>query len=297
MNKPSFVKFLILMASGVVLTTLTLVLGAVPMRLARRTYGRGLFWVGHVVVCAGLFAAGLTPFAIAFALMTILVGAYSELEGNAGSYFVTGLLAITITAGAGAAALAMWLQQTKTDLIALLKTQVGKWVSQMSAVNPEATVNVDALVQQTPSAILVMLALSLAASLVWERRGYVWFRLPRPEHTPSGLAEFRVPDFLVWITLAAIVGAFLQHGQAWLEAVSLNAVNTLVVVYFLQGLAVVASFFRAIRLGPIWQGFWYVMIALQLFLLVALVGFADFWLEFRARLAKKSTERKKEFLN
>lgn len=295
MRKPSFAKYLILMTSGAAFTVLTIVLGAVPMLLVRRAYGRVPFWAGHAIVAAGLFAAGLAPFAVAYALFAVLVGSYSEFEGHATTVFGAGLLAITVTAGVGAVALTGWLRYAKVDLIALLKTQMGEWVDRVTAVNPQTSVNVDALVQQTPSAALVMLVLSLAAALIWERRGYSWFRLPRPQKTSAVLSAFRVPDVFVWLTMAAILGAFLQHGHPWAEAPALNALNVLVVIYFLQGLAVVVSFFRAIRLGPIWQGFWYIMIAFQLFLLVALLGFADFWLEFRARLAKKTTEAKKSY--
>ncbi|MCM2282160.1 MAG: YybS family protein [Bdellovibrionaceae bacterium] len=284
---------MILLVSGVILTVLTLVMGALPMRLARRTYGRSLFWLGHGAVAIALYSAQLAPFALAFALMAILVGSYAELEGHAGTVFTSGLLAIAMATGVGAATLAIWLHQTKADLTGLLKTQVNEWVAQMVVVNPQVTVNVDTLVQQTPSVALVMLTLALAASLIWERRGYVWFRLPQPERMAMSLSNFRVPDVFVWITMAAILGAFLQHGRPLWEIVSLNALNALVVIYFLQGLAVVASFFRTIRLSPLWQGFWYIMIAFQLFLLVALLGFADFWMEFRTRLAKKTTEIKK----
>lgn len=295
MQKPTLLKFLILLTGGVIFTLFTLVLGALPMRLARRTYGRTLYWFGHAAVCAGIFAAGFAPFAAAYGLMALLIGAYSELEDHAGSVFVSGLLAVAMTAGVGAAALAAWLHQTRTDLLALLKSQVSTWVAQVTAMNPQADINVDTVVQQAPSAVLVMLMLALAGSLVWERRGYVWFRLPRPARASGVLMSFRVPDAFVWLTMAAVLGAFLQHGQPWLAAVALNALNILVVVYFFQGLAVVASFFSAIRLSPLWQGFWYLMIALQLFLLVALLGFADFWMEFRTRLAKKTTEVKKSF--
>jgi uncharacterized protein YybS (DUF2232 family) len=80
-----------------------------------------------------------------------------------------------------------------------------------------------------------------------------------------------------------------------LEALSHNALNVLLVLYFFQGLGVVARFFQVIKLSSFWQGFWYIMIVFQLLLLVSVLGFIDFWIDFRERLVKKTTEVNKSF--
>ena len=66
----------------------------------------------------------------------------------------------------------------------------------------------------------------------------------------------------------------------WLSA---NVFNIAVMLYFFQGLAVVVDFFAVKRVSVIWRTVAYLLIFLQLFLMVAFIGFVDLWLEFRNR--------------
>jgi uncharacterized protein YybS (DUF2232 family) len=106
---------------------------------------------------------------------------------------------------------------------------------------------------------------------------------------------FRAPDACVWMMIVAILGAFLKHDFSEIKVVSTNLLNVLVVVYFFQGLAIVSYVFEALKVSPLWRGIWYLLILVQLFLMVSLVGFVDFWLEFRERLSRKSTQENKGF--
>jgi hypothetical protein len=92
-----------------------------------------------------------------------------------------------------------------------------------------------------------------------------------------------------------ILGAFLKHGKEPLEIASVNALNVLIVLYFFQGLAVISNVFRSFKVAPFWQAIWYTLFVLQLFLMVSLLGFVDYWLEFRVRLARDTAETNRGF--
>lgn len=277
---------------------MTLVLAAIPMRVARMTFGRSLYWFGHVAVGLGLCAVGLAPFGVSFLVLTVLTGAYAELEGHSQAVFVRGLLAVMVTVGLTAVGTAVWVYSAKIDLGAMLNAQITQVSAQMAKINPSIVISSEALVQQMPSGVLVLLMAALAVGLIGEGRMYHWFNLQplgRRGRETSDLQAFRVPDAFVWLAILAILGVFLQHGKPWLEALSLNLLNVVIVLYFFQGLAIVAKFFAIFKVGVFWRGFWYLMIMIQLFLLVSLLGFADFWLDFRDRMVKKTTEIDKSF--
>ncbi len=231
----------------------------------------------------------------AFLLVTLMMGAYAEVESHTNSIFTAGTVAVSIAVGAGTVALAGVQRFSKLNAVGAIRVELEKFISQLQAVHPQTSANVDSLMQQLPSAIIVLLVLALAAGLIWEKRASVWARLPWLEKTPPILRTFSVPDVFVWITMAAVLGSFLQHGTPWVEVLSLNAINLVVVLYFFQGIAVITHLFEVFKVSPVWQAIWYVLIVVQLFLVVSIIGFADFWLDFRRRLTKKTTETNKGF--
>lgn len=296
LSKSSF-KFILLMGLAIALSATTVVFGAAPMRIVRRSHGRAAFWLGHMVVVGAFAATGLVSYAAVFAALAVLVGVYSEAEDHGSSAFHSAAVAILATIGASALAVGTWLFQTKANFLGEVKAQIVPLVEQMSAVNQGIQLNVDTVIQQLPSGILIVLMGSLAIALMWERRLLRWFQQPQQAGgwTTERLSAFRVPDLTVWLVMVAILGAFLQHGNRWLETVSINAINVFVVIYFFQGLAVVSEAFQAFKVSPFWQGIWYVIIVLQLFLLVSFLGFIDYWLDFRERLSRKPAETNKSF--
>jgi hypothetical protein len=268
---------------------------AVPMRLIRRNYGRGIYWVSHLAVAGAMIAAGLPMQAGAFLLVALMMGAYAEVETHTNSVFSAGTVAVSIAVGAGIVALASIQRFSKLNVVSAIRAELETFITQLQAVHPQTSANVDSLMQQLPSAVIVLLVLALAAGLIWEKRASVWAKLPWLEKTPPNLRTFSVPDIFVWLTMAAVLGSFLQHGTPLIETLSLNMINLVVVLYFFQGIVVVSHLFEVFKVSPLWQAIWYVLIVVQLFLIVSIIGFADFWIDFRRRLAKKTTEINKGF--
>src|SRR5690606_40408657 len=107
---------------------------------------------------------------------------------------------------------------------------------------------------------------------------------------PLGLIWFRVPDVMIWPLLLSMLFSFTQHGYEFVRLVSLNVLNVLTVLYFFQGLAVVAAYFRVYRVNSLLQTLFYVFVLFQAMFL-SVIGLADYWLDFRHRLVKKTTQR------
>ena len=289
-------RYFSLLAIGVLLSTLTVVLGALPMRVVRRVYGRLPFWSGHLIASAILVATGLPLYgAIVFAL-AVMVGAYDELEQHGGSVFTSGTVAVLAAVGSAAVGVGLWLFETKAHLVDELRNQVIPVVESLKAMNTNVVVDVSTVLQQLPSGIVIALTIALAVALVGESRLRRLFGLPEENmYQKDRLTEFRAPDATVWLVVVAIFGAFFRHGNVMAEAVSINVINVLMVVYFFQGLAIATHAFRVFKISPFWQSIWYVLLILQLFLMVSLIGFADYWLDFRERLSRKPAESKKSF--
>ncbi len=295
-QKQIYLKYLFLVAAGLLLAMLTPVLAAVPMRLVRQGYGRGPYWIGHLVGAGILVLAGLSGLAFGYAVLLLLIGAYSELEEAGGSIFVTSLLAIFCTAGIVATSAAVWMKYKNIEPLQFVKTQLETYNSHAVKWDMQASLNADSILPLLPAIALVFLVLSLAAGLVWERGASRWVRLPQSaQKLRMDLTSYRVPDVFVWVTMVAILGAFTQHKIAWFEVVSENLLVALITIYFFQGLAIIVRSFRAFRVSPYWQFFFYLLIVLQLVPLVSLLGYVDFWLDFRLRLAKKVSEINKSY--
>ena len=272
------------------------------MRVVWRIYGRTKFWLGYLAAVALVIACGMIsgsstagPAGLIFAVI-LLVGVYSEVEDHGSSMFISATVAILTSAGASAVALGAWLLQSKSSVLASVKALITPIVNQVSDVNPNVKVSVDSIIQQLPSGLIILMMITLAVGVIWDRRLMTMLKLQdRRFFDRHRLTTFTVPDVCVWLVMLAILGAFLKHSFAPVTLIAINAINVFVVLYFFQGLAIVAHAFRTFKVNPFWQGIWYVLIVLQLFLLVAVLGFVDFWLEFRERLARKPAESNKSF--
>jgi uncharacterized protein YybS (DUF2232 family) len=110
-------------------------------------------------------------------------------------------------------------------------------------------------------------------------------RLPDiPE--PEELLSFRNPDILVWVVIA---GGFALLVPA--EEINRAGLNVLVVcgfVYFIQGLAVVLAFFKRITVPSFARIIFWLVLAFQPYLVMALaiLGLFDIWGDFRVTKQK-----------
>jgi uncharacterized protein YybS (DUF2232 family) len=100
---------------------------------------------------------------------------------------------------------------------------------------------------------------------------------------------WQAPEPLVWVLVAAGVLLILPVGQGRL--VGLNTLAVLAVIYFIQGLSVVAFHLERLHVKRPLRLVIYAVLGLQQFLslAVAVVGLFDLWIDFR-RLRQAAVE-------
>jgi uncharacterized protein YybS (DUF2232 family) len=97
----------------------------------------------------------------------------------------------------------------------------------------------------------------------------------------ENLKEWQAPDPLVWVLVGA--GCILLLPGPVLKAVGMNLLLVVLLVYFFQGLSIVAFFFDRKRIPKFIRGFAYAFIVLQevATLLVVGLGVFDVWFNVR----------------
>lgn len=103
--------------------------------------------------------------------------------------------------------------------------------------------------------------------------------LPYPDF--GVLTEWKAPEPLVWAAIAC--GVLIMAPMRGIKMIALNGLLVLMTVYFFQGIAIVAHFFDRKRIPRPFRVAFYGLLALQQFLLLAVVGlgFFDMWANFR----------------
>ena len=128
---------------------------------------------------------------------------------------------------------------------------------------------------------LILIALGSFAGLnmmtIFRLSGRLLPDLPKPEDFRS----FRNPEMLVWVVIAAGFSMFLPYPEVTRVALNLLLVTSF--IYFLQGLAVVLAFFQRIAVPAFARFFFWLVLAVQpyLVLAIAILGIFDTWGDFR----------------
>jgi len=95
------------------------------------------------------------------------------------------------------------------------------------------------------------------------------------------LNQYRTPEFLVWVVI--VLGLTLMLPVQPLKIIGINCLLVLMLVYFFQGIAVVSFFFQKKKTPLALKVFCYSLIAVQLYVLILVIGlgFFDNWINFR----------------
>jgi uncharacterized protein YybS (DUF2232 family) len=132
--------------------------------------------------------------------------------------------------------------------------------------------------------IFPCLALLGAASTVWinvlaARMLFQIRELPFPDL--GDLAQWKAPEWLVWILIAA--GGSLLLPQDWMKFTGLNILIICFFVYLLGGLSIISFLFKRKGIPTGIRAMLYILIVLQQYLVlpVIIVGLFDLWIDFR----------------
>jgi len=295
-QKPSLKKFFLLSTLAALLTLLFVFIGAPLLRVLRNQFGPKLFWLSGVffAVVVGLF--GLVPMAFLLGSTWLVVGLYSELEEQGRASFWSALSVILMGTVLVIGGPILWAKSAGIDLTEVLSTGVQQFLTQLQSKNATSETSllsgmkIDAhfVISQMPSVLFILHLMSLAFALMFDRKTATMFGL-RFERIASQirLLEFKVPDFFIWATMLSFLFSFLKIGNEAMTIVSMNLFNSLLGIYFFQGLAVLEVLLLVLRAGTFTRIIVYFVIVGQLFFLLSIVGVVDFWVDFRSRFRKK----------
>ncbi|MDZ4660342.1 MAG: DUF2232 domain-containing protein [Pseudomonadota bacterium] len=285
-------KFVLLHILAVIFSSFTYICGAVPIMVIRQAYGRIGFFVGLTVVSSLLFSLNYTFLAFTFICLALLVGIYSEMEQGGATPAGAGLLAVLFVSGVTAIFSSVYVQYNQLSLVSVLRVKILEVLAQLRDINPNIQIEVDTVMGQLPSGILAALILSLAISVISYRSLAGILRINVKEKYHTNLRTFELPNLCVWLTIVSIALVGLNLQGEWYRLVGLNLLNVMIVLYFFQGLAIVMSFFKTFRISFFWQITWLLLLVVQLFILVSLIGFVDYWLDLRKRMYRRVAPNK-----
>jgi uncharacterized protein YybS (DUF2232 family) len=139
---------------------------------------------------------------------------------------------------------------------------------------------VDSIMRLTPAlaAILGALLVLFNLAVFWrfsgseQRVGYTLF---------GDLGRWSTPEWLIWLLLVSGFGWFIPLPPV--ATIALDCFVCVAAVYFCHGLAIMAFYFKQLRMPGLARGLIYLVIAVQpvLTVLVSAAGVFDLWVDFR----------------
>lgn len=267
-------------------SALPFILVAPIIRVAYKNHSRLVFWSAFSGAIAILVLMGWVPIAISLMSITLMIGLFSEIFERYKKLFVAGFIALIVSSVATVLATQQWLISKGTTLVTRLHEQIQLVLKQAHQMNSIAKMDPELLIGQAPSVLACLLILSLALALMFESSVTKFMKFPIEKIENLNLLSFRLPDGFIWLAMISFLFSFIDLGSKSLSITATNIVNIMVVLYFLQGLAVIETFFVALRFGFFIRFMTYVVFLIQLFFLVAAIGLIDFWVEFRKRFVR-----------
>jgi len=243
------------------------------------------------LVSGGALAAAYSVFAVMVGLLLFLLGRLRSIE-----LLVTGIAAAMFSMGAGllrsfygswGAMIQDFRDNLNDNLAAAMRTheKMGFPQENLSLLKEKGPELVEQMLQLLPGLLYVSLCLIVLFNILMLCRRF-------PDRRSGWLnietfREWKGPEPLVWALIGCGFALFVPAGEA-VQIVAVNLLLVIGVVYFVQGLAVVAYFFHKNNVPRFLRSATYILIVFQQIftLLVAALGLFDLWGDFR-RLKKK----------
>jgi uncharacterized protein YybS (DUF2232 family) len=249
--------------------------------------------VGLIALGAGPSAAGayLLTFGLATIVMVSLIERRRPFETivlcTAAVILLAGV-AVALAFAGSPAALGEGLRHNLTMAMARGE-KFYKTIGIDSAIPPEMRASiVEATLRLSPALAVLAAAFTVLINLgvFWrlsgrqQRLGYMLF---------SDLVRWSTPDWLIWVLLTTGFGLFIPVDA--LSTIALDLFVCVAAVYFCQGLAIMAFYFKVLAMPPLARGLIYFVTIVQpvLAALVCAAGIFDLWIDFR-RLKPPSQE-------
>lgn len=286
-KKASPQKFITIASLSILLSMMTGILGAPLLRVLRQSYGPWAFWLLGLGVTGASWLLNAQPLAVFIGSIWMTLGAYMEMETKGVSWWVSGVLSLIAgSVVAGLSALGAF-RMNGINTIAEVQGLMEKFTLKVSEMNPAVKLDPEVLLQQVPSAIVIVLILALGLGLIFERRVFSWLNLPREKVASQlKLLEYRLPDYFIWVAMIAFLLTMVSFGGKAIAILAVNILNVAIVLYFFQGLAVLEVFLNSVKAGLFSRVLTYIILVGQLMFVLSIVGLVDYWVDFRARLRR-----------
>lgn len=202
-----------------------------------------------------------------------------------------GLTAL-IAAGIVFAALTVYTTSQGRTLSAIMTDYMNQSLSIAKQLAPEIGMDQDMTQKLISSMMIVMPGMFMISFMttLWlniliirkllKRKGII---IKSIEH----LSLYKAPDMLVWAFIGCTMALMIPLGPV--KIVGINCLIVLMLVYFFQGIAVVSFFFQQKNTPMVLKGFCYFLIAVQVYVLILVIGlgFFDNWIDFRKLSASR----------
>jgi len=267
---------------------------------------RGRFWSAFAILLGfGLcFSIKGLPAAVGFFLFSglpaLVLGEVLLRKKGASAAVMSAalavLLAVSAVIGAGQVAGFDLVQKGKEELNAQMRLTAENFLARNPDDLPPQTREDLTKLKDDPSqfytdlpgwlsvGLILLCALPTLALIRWNPKGF----LRRTGIPRDFLRKWRAPEWLVWVAL--FCGAFHVFEVEILSEISRNALKPLLLIYFFQGMSILAYFLDSLRLrGPI-RILLYGLGTIFLTPMVVSFGFFDLWFNFRGRHKPKTEE-------
>ncbi len=283
-------KNIILLTSASLLVTWFLgVMGGPFVRVLRKVMGSLPFW-GLGLTFSFLLGYFASPWmAILTASLWVAVGLSTELEQRGTRWGVAALIGLATGFVVGIYGLFLFFTHNGLTDIAMVESFLQKQIPEVYLLLKANQVSGKQALLHLPSSLFIILLLGLSLSQMFERTIVRWFEIPKVTSPTQylRLLQFTVPDKFIWIMLTSMTVRVLDVPNEGINVVASNIVNIGIVLYLFQGLAVSEVVLKYLKVPNVLRLILYILTITQAFLVFSVLGFADFWLNFRARLSSR----------
>ncbi|MCX7817438.1 MAG: YybS family protein [Syntrophales bacterium] len=139
------------------------------------------------------------------------------------------------------------------------------------------------LTYTSPALALISITLTVWLNIVSAREILIMNNLPSPSF--GDLTKWKAPDWYVWFFIAS--GTCIILPTTTLKWVGINGLMICLMVYLIQGVAIIAYFFKTKNVPRILRYVFYMFLVFQQYLLipVILLGLFDLWVNFRKHIS------------
>ena len=278
-------KYFLLAAVSAAMSIIFSVMSAPFIRVLAATKSK-IFWLVGVVFVSSLFFLKMNLVAIYVGAIWMTLGLYSELEKKGITWKKSGALSVLAGVLFGAVS---FLSITKWSIDhELVKQVVDPLMISLKQVLPEENFESKAVMMFMPGLLASALVSALAVSLVFEAQIFQAFQIKR-ERLASGLKwlEFRLPDMFIWLSLFSFLFSVVETPYKFLQVIAINFAVISIVSFFFQGISVFEFATRIFRFGRLTKLLLYLLIITWALPVITVLGFADYWVDFRRHMRKK----------